>query len=61
MTKPFKAPMSAETLGRELTAAEKLANLNYELTHCWKCDHEVRWGAPVCESCGNELMEFGKN
>jgi hypothetical protein len=38
-----------------------LDNLNYEMTHCWKCDGGVAWNAEVCETCGNELMEHGKH
>ena len=52
---------SSAQLGRPLTAAEKLENLDWYLTHCDKCKAEVAWGAEVCETCGYELMEFGKN
>lgn len=52
---------NAVELGRALTPAEQLENLCYLMTHCFKCDAEVVWGAPVCETCGEELVEFGKN
>ena len=57
----FKAPMSAEKLGRPLTSTEKLANLRWHLTHCPKCEHYVPLAQPVCEQCGEELTEYGKN
>ena len=41
--------------------AVKLRRLYEALTHCWKCGTATKWGAPVCESCGNELIEHGKN
>jgi len=45
----------------EISDIEKLENLYKALTHCWKCGSEVTLWAEVCETCGNELMEHGKN
>lgn len=44
-----------------LSPEQVLKNLIDSLTHCWVCQAYVDLDAPVCESCGNELMEYGKN
>lgn len=51
----------ADDLGRPLTELEKLENLDYAMMHCMDCEKPVEWGAPVCEHCGCELAQFGKN
>jgi len=44
-----------------IPARKQLENLYWHLTHCPKCESGVLWGAEVCETCGEELMEHGKN
>ena len=41
--------------------AVQLRRIYDAMTHCWKCGASVEWNVPVCESCGNELVEHGKN
>lgn len=44
----------------EPTDEQMLRNLYKLMTTCWKCDRPVGWNQPVCETCGNELLEHGK-
>jgi len=52
---------TAAMMGRELTGSERLENLWWHQTHCFECEAEVEWDAAVCETCGQELLEHGKN
>ena len=38
----------------------QLDRIMWNMTHCHKCEAEFAWGAEVCEHCGEELMEHGK-
>jgi hypothetical protein len=42
--------------GRPLTDAEKMANMERAMTHCWTCDGYVGWSAEKCEHCGRALV-----
>jgi rRNA maturation endonuclease Nob1 len=46
---------------KSVPASVQLARLLWWQTHCFKCEAEVAFSAEVCESCGEELMEYGKH
>jgi len=45
----------------DVPASVQLARLHVFMTRCWKCGATTAFDAEVCESCGNELMEYGKH
>lgn len=45
----------------DIPPSQQLENIFKALTTCPKCNSKVNFGDPVCEVCGEELMEFGKN
>lgn len=42
--------------GRPLTAVEQMANLRWHLTHCDKCEGEIKGTEAFCPHCDYELF-----
>jgi ribosomal protein L40E len=43
---------TAEMMGRPLTDAEKLENIDWFMEHCAKCEQKIEWDTNKCPHCG---------